>query len=202
MPLHSDVFESTYEGYLAEIERIDFRRLERILGLESTGAHIKIRLLGATYRVSGQGIVDADGDRPSLGVCVVLCKYLLLCPAEILPARNWASYRDFKNTAPLAVYFKNEIERAIARHFTGHLQGLRRSSKALGGYQPGVAFPYDAAFQFDALSRISLLLLFNDKDEEFPSSCTLLYTESAERYLDGECLAILGRLLFEKLREK
>ena len=202
MSSHSSVFERTYEGYLARIKKIDFKRLEKILGLEFTGTHIKISLLGTPYIVSGKGIVDAGGDKPSLDVCVVLSKYLLMCPEEIPAGKNWASYRDFKDTGPLAVYFENEIERAIAIHFEEDLAGLRRSCTAVGGYQPCVEFPYDAAFQFDALPQISLLLLFNDKDEEFPSSCTLLYTESAERYLDGECLAILGRLLFEKLREK
>lgn len=201
MSSNSSIFERTYKGYLTQIDKIDSNPLEKILGIEREGSQIKLSLFGKPYRVSGKGIVDASGNKPSLDVCVVLSKYLLMCPEEIPEGKDWASYRDFKNTGPLAVYFENEIERAIAKHFTGELASLRRSSEVLGGYEPDAEFPYDAAIQFEALPRISLLLLFNDKDEEFPASCTLLYTESAERYLDGECLAILGRHLFEKLRE-
>jgi hypothetical protein len=45
-------------------------------------------------------------------------------------------------------------------------------------------------FLVSALPRISLLLLFNDGDEEFPAKCTVLFQRHAEYYLDPECLAI------------
>jgi dienelactone hydrolase len=49
--------------------------------------------------------------------------------------------------------------------------------------------------RFDALPKIPILLLFNDADDEFPAQCLLLFERRAEKYLDMECLAILGWLL-------
>ena len=201
MSAEMSVFERTYEDYLARINKIDFTAVEKMLGAKSGKDTIEIVLFETPYRVSAQGISDPSGGKPSLDVCVMLCRYLLMCPEETPVGENWVSYRDFKDTGPLTVYFENEVERAIVRHFEGHLGSLETSCKAVGGHAPDIDLDYDAAFQFDALPRIPLLLLFNDGDEEFPAKCSVLFKASAEKYLDGECLAMLGRLLFTRLRE-
>jgi hypothetical protein len=56
--------------------------------------------------------------------------------------------------------------------------------------------------QFNALPRVPVLLLFNDADDEFPAHCSLLFEGRAEKYLDAECLAILGMLLSVYLRKR
>ena len=45
-----------------------------------------------------------------------------------------------------------------------------------------------------------LLLLFNDKDEEFPAQCTVLFEKRTETYLDMECVAMVGMLFFDYLK--
>ena len=70
----------------------------------------------------------------------------------------------------------------------------------MGGYPPDIKPDYDLSMQFDLLPRVPLLILFNDLDDEFPAKCTVLFERRAEEYLDAECLAIAGRILFESLR--
>jgi hypothetical protein len=53
--------------------------------------------------------------------------------------------------------------------------------------------------RFEALPRVSLLLLFNDRDDEFPAGCTVLFNRQAESYLDPESLAMTGGLLSRRL---
>ncbi len=53
--------------------------------------------------------------------------------------------------------------------------------------------------QFNALPKLPMVLLFNDRDEEFPAQAKILFEQRAEVYLDAECLAILGNLLFQRL---
>ena len=60
---------------------------------------------------------------------------------------------------------------------------------------------FDLCVQFDALSRIALLLLFNDGDEEFPAKSTVLFQKHAEYYLDPESLAMTGASLAKKLKQ-
>jgi hypothetical protein len=54
--------------------------------------------------------------------------------------------------------------------------------------------------QFNALPKIPVLMLFNDTDDEFPAQCAVLFERRAEKYLDMECLAMVGMLLFEYLK--
>ena len=42
-------------------------------------------------------------------------------------------------------------------------------------------------------------MLFNDEDDEFSARCLVLFERRAERYLDMECLAIVGWLLSDYL---
>ena len=49
-------------------------------------------------------------------------------------------------------------------------------------------------------ARVPLLLLFNDKDDEFPAQCSALFEKRTEKFLDMECLAMVGMLFFEYLK--
>jgi len=78
---------------------------------------------------------------------------------------------------------------------------MEKASKALGGYPPGIKATYDLAMQFDALPQVPILMLFNDADDEFPGKCSLLFERHVEKYLDAECLAMVGNLLFAYLKK-
>jgi hypothetical protein len=133
-------------------------------------------------------------------VSVVLCKYLLLCPDGRPVENDWVSYRNFKDAAPLAGAFVNNVEKAIAGNFAGKLTELQGSCLKLGGYSPGICLSYDLTMQFDALPRVPVLLLFNDRDSEFPAQSSVLFERRANRYLDVESLAIVGWLLSDYLK--
>jgi Domain of unknown function (DUF3786) len=49
---------------------------------------------------------------------------------------------------------------------------------------------------------VPILLVFNDRDEDFPAHCSLLFERRAEKYLDMECLAMLGWALSERLKQR
>lgn len=196
----TSIFEKTYQDYLLRIADLDFSSLKQPLGVTLYGNGVVIPLFGEAYQVSEKGIADPFGRQPSLDICVVLCKYLLLCPSASPQGRDWVSYRDLKDSGPLTVYFLNDVERAIADHFAGRRDTLKAACLRIRGYAPDMDVSYDLTVQFDALPRIPLLLLFNDGDEEFPARCSVLFERRAEVYLDPESLAMAGRLLFVRLK--
>jgi hypothetical protein len=200
MTQKATVFEETYNDYLSRIAGIDLAAAAAALGAAMDDGRALIPLLNSTYRVSKDGITREDGKRPQMGTCVVLSKYLLLCPPVEPTNINWASYRDFKDSGPQAVYWANEVEAALVDAFSGRTADLAKAAEKLGGYAPDEDFPYDASYRFDALPRIAMLLLFNDVDDEFPAKCTILFQARAEVYLDGECLAMLGAQLAGRLK--
>ncbi|MCP3955577.1 MAG: DUF3786 domain-containing protein [Desulfobacterales bacterium] len=193
------VFEETYNDYLSRIAGIDLPAAAAPLGAAMEDGRAVIPLLNRTYRVSKEGIAREDGKRPQMGTCVILSKYLLLCPPVEPSNIAWASYRDFKDSGPLAVYWANEVEGALVGAFAGRTADLEKAAEKLGGYAPDEDFPYDVCYCFDALPKISMLLLFNDVDDEFPAKCTILFQARAEKHLDGECLAMLGAQLAGRL---
>ena len=201
MTSKNSVFEKTYKYYIAQVSEIDFKPIEQKLGVHAEGNDVTISLFEKSHKVSGSGITDPSGDQPSLDICVILCKYLLLCPGVYTKEKEWVSFRDLKDSGPLTTYFANDVERAIAAYFEGRLDDMKEASKLLGGSPPDIEAAYDLAMQFDALPRVPVMLLFNDADDEFPAKSSVLFERRAEKYLDAECLAMVGRLLFTSLKK-
>ena len=110
------------------------------------------------------------------------------------------SFKDFKDAGPLVRAFYNTVTHPIAETFSGRLAELENAGAKIGGYAPVDTLSYDFSMRFDALPRVSLLLLFNDKDDEFPAQGSVLFEKRAEKFLDMECLAMVGMLFFEFLK--
>ena len=195
------VFKRTYTDYIAQVAGIDLRSIEQKLGVRIEGNDVIIPLFGKPYKITKNDIVAPSGKRPSLDICVILCKYLLLCPDVYPREKEWVSFRDLKDTGPLTTYFANDVAGAITSYFVGRLDDLKKAGKTMGGYPPDFEVAYDLFMQFDALPRVPVILLFNDADDEFPAQSSVLFERRAEKYLDPECLAMAGRLLFTCLKE-
>ncbi len=195
------VFKRHYQDYLAQFENISFKSVAPNLGGTAEADGINIAFFGMNYFISARGISDPLKNKPSYDVCVILSKYLLLCPTTSPKETEWVSFRNFKDSGPLITYFNNNVEKSIASFFKRKLDSLKKASHFLSGYRPNLDVRYDLAVQFDALPRIPVILLFNDADEEFPAKCSVLFERCAEKYLDAECLAILGWQLFIRLQK-
>ena len=196
----ASVFEETYTNYLSQIAGLDFKKIAAQLGAEMDGDEMMIPFFGEPHRISAAGISDPSGKRPNFSVCVVLFKYLLLCPDNDPVEKDWVSFKDFKDSAPFAGSFVNYTEAPLAKYFSGRVAELEMASRKIKGHPPDATFSYDLCMQFDVLPKIPVLLLFNDADEEFPAQCAMLFERRAEKYLDMECLAMVGMLLFEYLK--
>lgn len=201
MTTKATVYERTYQYYIAQFDRIDLQSVEQKLGVHVGKNEIIIPLFGKPHKVSKSGVTDPSGKQPALYIGVILCKYLLLCPDVCPREKEWASFKDLKDSGPLTKYFANEIERPIATYFAGRVGDMEKASKTLGGYPPGIEATYDLAMQFDALPQVPIIMLYNDADDEFPAKCSLLFERHAENYLDAECLAMVGNLLFAYLKK-
>jgi len=196
----SSVFEETYTNYLAQIAGLDFQQIAERLGAEMVGEELTIPFFGKPIRVSATGITQPSGSRPNFSVCVVLFKYLLLCPDHDAVENDWVSFKDFRDSAPFAGAFFNYTEVPLAKYFSGRLKDLDAACREVQGHPPAATFSYDLCMQFNALPKIPVLMLFNDVDAEFPAQCAVLFERRAENYLDMECLAMVGMLLFEQLK--
>lgn len=195
----SPVFEETYQKYLLEIQKTDYLSKSTMLGVGISNNALEIPLYDRLYRVSDNGIEDCDGNGVTPAVRVILCKYILMCPVELPPVRDkLMTYREFKNAGPLISYFTTNTNKTIETTFSGKRDAFLERSQHLGGTVRDDQ-SYDLSVEFFALPRIPVIVNFNDRDDLFPATCSILYRASAEIYLDMECLAMTGTLLAGKL---
>lgn len=198
----SDVFRTTYEAYLQQLRDLCWDSLPETLGIRVADHVARIPFLGRNYRVSPAGITDAGGRRPGFGICVVLLKHLLMCPKLPSLRKEWVTFRDFRDAAPLAGSFRHNVEHALSAHFSGRCGDLAAAAPGFGGQKIDVDIACDLALRFDALPKVPLFVIFNDADDEFPAACSVFFEERAGEFLDMECLAIAGMLLSDGLRGK
>jgi len=189
------VFEETYRDYLKQLAGIDYLSRADVLGASTSGNELIIPLYGKEYRVSHSGIVNPSGEKANFAICVVLCKYILVCPREVMPAGMWVTYREFRDAGPLIGYFNANTNKTIESSFSGRMGLLTKASRRLEATPVKDGAAYDLSLMFHALPRIPVLLRFNDGDAEFPAHCAILFRQSAEHYLDMESLAIVGTFL-------
>ncbi len=196
----SSIFEETYRKYVAQIAEVDLEPLGEKLGIYIEKDRAVIPFFNKHYDVSAKGIFDHTGKPPSFDISVMLSKYILLCPENKPMEATWVSFRDFPDSGPLLTYWANDVENAIADYFSGHHKELEKCCMDLGGILPKTDLSYDLTMQFTPLPKVPLLMLFNDVDDEFSASCSVLFEKRAEKYLDAECLAILGAQFFHYLK--
>jgi len=191
----SPVFEENYQYYLERIGDLDFHRIAPGLGADRDGEEMALPFFGKFYRITKDGITGPSGKKPEYSICIVLFKYLLMCPDDEPATGDWQSFKDFPDAAPLISYFQKTVKDVVTRHFTGRLSRLLSACKHIGGTPPDIQLSHDLSMEFEALPRIPVLLTFNDEDDEFPAQCSVLFRKQIEDYLDMEMTAGLGNIL-------
>lgn len=195
----SSVFQQTRDAYIARIGNVPMATAAPALGFEPVPGGWAVRLLDRTYTVTDTEIAGDAGRPAPFDVCVLLSRYLIMCPASPDPRPEWSAYRDFKDAGPLLKYFADNVEGALVAAFAGRLEALAAAAERAGGAPADDTLRYDLKYRFRALPRIDMLLLFNDGDEEFGPDCRVLFQRRTETYLDMECVAILGARLAARL---
>lgn len=202
MNVETTVFETHYENYIRQIANLDFSSIKNTLGIELRGQEIIIPFFSEKYIVSRTGITDEFGNRPDYMVCVILSKYLLLCPDAPVVNKEWSALKDFHKMSQFTNLnvFTSDAERPIVESFSGRAGALADASQKLGGKPCELGASYDFSMEFKALPKIEILLLFNDGDDEFPATCSLLFQRQAEDYLDPESLIMVGIAFTQRLK--
>lgn len=193
------VYHETYRYYLEQLKSMRFDGKESVLGIALDRDAIVVPYFGQSIRLTPDGLKNAEGRRPDFSDCVVVCRYLIMCPLFEPKQKEWSAYRDFPDAGPLTVFWTDTVEGPLARAFSGRVSALETASDALGGGMPDMDIACDLCRCFNPLPKVPLLLVFNDADDDFPASASLLFEKRASTYLDAESQAILGHVLSNRL---
>lgn len=191
----ASVFHETYNTYLKELGSISLKARAEHLGASFGNNSLTLKFYNKKYIVSPDGVVSSNQADVPFSIKVILSKYVLMAQGvHTNVPEKWVSYREFKDAGPLISYFANNTNKTIELSFTDKPNVLKENCLSLGGIER-ISESYDLSFLFNALPKIPVLLNFNDSDELFPSACSILFKSNAEKYLDMECLAMVGTYL-------
>lgn len=196
----SPVFAENLSIYMERFGSVDVNHAAERLGGNVENGEVLVPFFGAPYRVGSKGVFSPDGERAAYTEAIVFYRLVLSAPLTDPAPSGWKAFRDFPDAAPLRQYYDISIEGAVASHFEGKPQELRLATERLGGETPDGDFSYDVTAEFRIFPTIPMLLLFNDRDEDFPASASILFRGSVEKYLDMESVAILAGLLMRRLQ--
>lgn len=112
---------------------------------------------------------------------------------------KWISFADLPDGRIYAPAFQGYSGNEIVKAFGLDLDGFRRACEKAGGRAETFG---DAAYAFQALPRLPLLVNFWCGDEDFPSTCKILFDASVSHYLPTDVAAILGGMLSRRIVKK
>lgn len=193
------VYNETYRYYLDQLKTMRFDGKEDVLGITLEGDTVVVPYMGQSIRLTADGLRNEAGQRPDFSDCVVVCRYLIMCPLFEPKPDAWVAFRDFPDAGPLTIFWSDTVEGPLARTFSGKVDRLEKASDALGGEKTDMDIACDLCRCFSPLPKVPLLLVFNDADDDFPASASLLFEKRASTYLDAESQAILGHALSNRL---
>lgn len=194
-----DTFDSTYTEYLAELGQINLLERGKALNLHLESNKIVLPFFSQVHFISKQGVLGPDGSAPTPAVATVLLEYVLRNESVRPAAAEKISFRDLKGAGPLVTSFTGNTNRLIAQTFAGRLPDLAAACRNIRGEPAEDSMAADLYMRFNALPEVWLYLIFNDRDDDFPAQCNLLFNRSAEHYLTMKSLFVLGTALVGSL---
>ena len=196
---YSKIFDQKLNHDFSRVQRIDFFKNAEILGIRQNNESLIFDFFNRQISFSRDGIYDIEGQPLTDAVKDVLCQYLLMCPDPICESSNrLVTLREFSDSGPLFSSFTANTGKIIGTTFSESLENLINRCLTLGGrIMKNVS--YDLSVRFLALSRIPIILNFNDKDDMMPANAVFLFQDNADNYLDLECLSIICTYLTGQL---
>jgi hypothetical protein len=125
----------------------------------------------------------------------LLLYYLVTADGAPLTGR-WVSFADLPDGRMYNTAFQGYSGDEIVKRFGLDLEGFKSACSKAGGEPVDAG---SASFVFQALPKVPLMLTYWLGDEDFPSSCRILFDESASHYLPIDACAILGGTLTRKI---
>ena len=137
-----------------------------------------------------------------------LLYYLITADGKPLTGK-WVSFAELPDgrmyNAAFQGYSGDEIVKAFEnvgrdgippKQINNPLHEFKQACLSCGGRPVDIG---SASFVFQALPRVPLMVTYWLGDEDFPSSCKILFDESACHYLPIDACAILGGMLTRRL---
>lgn len=109
---------------------------------------------------------------------------------------KWVSLAGLPEGLMYNAAFQGYTGNEVVKTFGLDLDAFQSACVKAGGTQTDIG---STSFTFQALPHVPLMLTYWLGDEDFPSSCKVLFDESASHYLPVDGCAILGSMLTQRV---
>jgi hypothetical protein len=182
-------YESIYRGLVSRLLGCDFQEAARRLGLRYVDGGIQVSFLNRDYRITVEGAEPLDGQPVNVNNRSVLLYYLLSRGSgdpencfvlfESLPGMMGGLHTELRL-----------MNRPLERCFRNDYAKFSEAALKLGGVAEE-AWEGKHVWDFAALPKIPLRVVFYEADDEFPANIQIMLDQTALRFLEFECLAFL-----------
>ncbi len=193
------IFKELAEESLRRLNKTDFPKNCKIPGITVKNDELGIPLYQTPYRVSINGVTAPYGEPANPAISVLILNYVINFPEKIPPDGEWITFREFDGAGPLTSFVTENTNKIIETTFSGKMGNLKNSAIKTGGCPVDDELSSDISIHFIALPGIPVFLRFNDKEEQFPAQCSILFRQSAQQFLDLNALGIAGTILTGRL---
>jgi hypothetical protein len=209
----SDKEKAPQPSKLALAARVDELR-EALQGVpvnlltERTGANyqaigpgrgeFRLSLVGAPIVITHPDyrIIDANDDElPHFYQAMLM--YYFNSPNAVPATGKWISFADLPDGRVYDSAFQGNTGNLLVKTFGVDIEPLGKACTSLEGIS--LSGFGDAAYIIQALPRIPMMVNYWQGDEDFPSTCKLLFDETVSYYLPTEACAILGGMLVRNI---
>jgi hypothetical protein len=139
-------------------------------------------------------LTATDDALPAIKQALLL--YYFLASDGAPPTGQWISFADLADGRVYASAFQGYTGDELSKTFGLDLRAFQSACESLNGIPHSLG---DAAFRFQALPRLDLLVVYHLGDEDFPSTCKVLFDANTNHYLPTEACAILGSMSVQKI---
>jgi len=182
----------------AELGVREVSDLARTCGAELVDGRILMKVWDTAVAIDPLDFIARDaesGEELDLLMQGVIAYYLHTSDGT-QAANNWIAFTDLPDGRFYTQAFQGYTGRELGQHFGNDVGRFAESAVACGG----TAVPFgDAAFRFQALPLVPLLLVCWQGDEDLPPSYKILFDAHTEHHLPTDACAILGSILTRRL---
>lgn len=182
----------------AELGQREAAMLAQASGAAFVNGRLEMKLCETAVTIDLTDFVarDIETGEPLDPLTQALVVYYLHTADGAPPANHWIAFTELPDGRFYTQAFQGYTGRELTQAFGNDVARFREAAVALGG----TAVPFaDAAFRFQALPRVPVLVVCWQGDEDFPPSHKILFDAHAPHYLPTDACAILGSMLTRRL---
>ena len=150
-------------------------------------------------------VQDADSREDLSAVDQTMVLYYFNTCDGVPMAASWIAYSELPDGRFYNQAFQGYTGRELAKAFGNDLEAFESAANNTGGEKrfPMAGAPLgDAAFVYQALPRVPLLVVFWLGDEDFPPNSQILFDAAVSHHMPTDACAILGSTLTRRLLKK